>query len=261
MTADRTIRVTQIAFVGLVFAFIYLPIVSLIAFSINSNRFPSLPWTGFSLEWYRDIFSDPTITEAFFLSIVVAAGTAVTATLLGFLGAYADYRWRFRGKQLYLAIIILPPTIPFIVLGLAMLIFLKQIGLAATVTGIYISHTILCIPFALAVIRMRLSDMPSDLEPAAWNLGCGQVEAVLRIVVPFCFPAIAAALLITTAVSFDEFIIAWFVSGVEVTLPVRILTLLGGQVSAAINALGSIVFAISLVLIASALTIIIWNRK
>ena len=125
MTADRTIRVTQIAFVGLVFAFIYLPIVSLIAFSINSNRFPSLPWTGFSLEWYRDVFSDPTITEAFFLSIVVAAGTAVTATLLGFLGAYADYRWRFRGKQLYLAIIILPPTIPFIVLGLAMLIFLK----------------------------------------------------------------------------------------------------------------------------------------
>lgn len=261
MTADRLIRISQVAWVILIFVFIYLPIISLIAFSINANRFPSLPWTGFSLQWYRDVFADPTITEAFLLSILVALGTAVTATVLGFLGAYTDYRWRFPGKPLYLAVIILPPTIPFIVLGLAMLIFLKQIGLAATVTGIYISHTILCIPFALAVIRMRLADMPADLEPAAWNLGCGQVAAVLRIVVPFCIPALAAALLITTAVSFDEFMIAWFVSGVEVTLPVRILTLLGGQVSAAINAIGSIVFAISLVLIASALTIIIWKRK
>jgi len=258
---DRALRASQIGFVLLVFGFIYLPIVSLIAFSFNANRFPSLPWTGFSTEWYRTIFADPSISDAFLLSVLTAGGTAIVSTVLGFLGAYTDYRWRFPGKQAYLAVIILPPTIPFIVLGLAMLNFLKEIGLAASTTGIFISHTILCIPFALAVIRMRLADLPPELEQAAWNLRCGQVETVLRIVVPHCMPAIAAALLITTAVSFDEFMIAWFVSGVDVTLPVRILTLLEGQVSAAINALGSVVFGISLFLITTALAIIVRTRK
>jgi spermidine/putrescine transport system permease protein len=261
MLSDRLIRASQIGCMILVLGFIYLPIISLIAFSFNANRFPSLPWTGFSTHWYQEIFSDPTISEAFLLSIMIALATAVTSTLLGFLGAYTDYRWRFPGKNVYLAVIILPPTIPYIVLGLAMLNFLKEIGLAASALGIFISHTILCIPFALAVFRMRLADMPSELEPAAWNLGCGQLRTVVKIVVPHCLPAIAAALMITTAISFDEFVIAWFVSGVNVTLPVRILALLQGQVSASINALGSVVFAISLVLIISALTTIMWHRK
>jgi spermidine/putrescine transport system permease protein len=261
MLSDRLIRASQIGCMILVLGFIYLPIISLIAFSFNANRFPSLPWTGFSTHWYQEIFSDPTISEAFLLSIMIALATAVTSTLLGFLGAYTDYRWRFPGKNVYLAVIILPPTIPYIVLGLAMLNFLKEIGLAASALGIFISHTILCIPFALAVLRMRLADMPSELEPAAWNLGCGQLRTVVKIVVPHCLPAIAAALMITTAISFDEFVIAWFVSGVNVTLPVRILALLQGQVSASINALGSVVFAISLVLIISALTTIMWHRK
>jgi spermidine/putrescine transport system permease protein len=195
------------------------------------------------------------------LSGLIAVSVSVTSTLLGFLGAYTDYRYRFLGKNAYMAIIILPPTIPFIVLGLAMLIFLKEIGLAASSTGIFISHTILCIPFALAVIRMRLADMPKELEPAAWNLGSSQIGSIFRVVIPYSLPAIAAAMLITTAVSFDEFMIAWFVSGVDVTLPVRILTLLQGQVSATINAIGSIVFCISMVLILSALSIIIRTKR
>lgn len=258
---ERLVRAGQIVFACLVFLFIYLPIISLVAFSFNANRFPSLPWTGFSLHWYNEVFADPSIIDAFVLSILIALSVSVTATLLGFLGAYMDYRWRFPAKNALLAIIILPPTIPFIVLGLAMLNFLKQVGLAASPIGIFISHSILCIPFALAVIRMRLADMPPELEQAAWNLGCGQTRTVFKVVVPHCLPAIIAALLITTALSFDEFMIAWFVSGVDVTLPVRILTLLQGQVSASINAIGSIVFAISLILISSALAIIVRSRK
>jgi spermidine/putrescine transport system permease protein len=259
--SGRLIRWGQAAFTCLIFVFIYLPIASLVVFSFNANRFPSLPWTGFSLEWYRDVFADPTIGDAFLLSIMIAGSVSVTATLLGFLGAYMDYRWNFRSKNAILGVIILPPTIPLIVLGLAMLNFLKQIGLAASPIGIFVSHSVLCIPFALAVVRMRLADMPSDIEQAAWNLGCGQTKTIFKIVVPHCLPAIVAALLITTALSFDEFTIAWFVSGVDVTLPVRILTLLEGQVSASINAIGSIVFAISLVLISSALAIIVWSRR
>lgn len=258
---DRFIRGSQVAFVCLVFVFIYLPIISLIVFSFNQNRFPSLPWQGFSLHWYREVFTDPTILDAFVLSIVIGLAVSVTTTFLGFLGAYMDFRWRFPGKNAMLGIIILPPTIPLIVLGLAMLNFLKQVGLAASPVGIFISHSVLCLPFALAVIRMRLADMAPELEQAAWNLGCGQTRTIFKIVIPHCFPAIVASMLITTALSFDEFMIAWFVSGVDVTLPVRILTLLQGQVSASINAIGSIVFVISLFLISTALSIIVWSRK
>jgi spermidine/putrescine transport system permease protein len=258
---DRLVRGGQVAFVCLVFVFIYLPIISLIVFSFNDNRFPSLPWTGFSLRWYEEVLADPSIIDAFVLSIVIGVCVSVTTTFLGFLAAYMDFRWRFAGKNALLGVIILPPTIPFIVLGLAMLNFLKQVGLAASPIGIFISHSVLCLPFALAVIRMRLADMAPELEQAAWNLGCSQTRTIFKVVVPHCFPAIVASMLITTALSFDEFMIAWFVSGVDVTLPVRILTLLQGQVSASINAIGSIVFVISLFLISTALSIIVWSRK
>ena len=100
----------------------------------------------------------------------------------------------------------------------------------------------------MALIRMRLADMSPDIEPAAWNLGASRWRTIWSVTIPWCLPSIFAALAITAAVSFDEFMIAWFVSGLEETLPVRILALLQGQVSPRINAIGSIVFFISVTL-------------
>ncbi len=235
---------------ALVFAFILTPIASLVFFSFNADRFPSLPWGGFSLEWYRAILADDTVWDGFWRSIQVSAFVSVVATFIGFATAYTDYRYNFRGKLPYLAIAALPPTVPVLILGLGMLSFFSMVNLVGTLRAVMFGHVVICAPFAMALIRMRLADMSPDIEPAAWNLGASRWATMWRVTIPWCLPSIIASLAITAAVSFDEFMIAWFVSGLEETLPVRILALLQGQVSPRINAIGSLVFFISITLAA-----------
>lgn len=107
----------------LVFAFIFAPILSTIVFSFNADRFPSLPWGGFSLQWYEEVFADETVRRGLTNSVIVAVATSVLATFLGFAAAYVDYHYRFFGKAAYIAIVALPPTVPVVILGVAMLTF------------------------------------------------------------------------------------------------------------------------------------------
>ncbi|WP_421700109.1 ABC transporter permease [Ancylobacter sp.] len=242
-------RLLLVVYTALVFAFIFAPIVSTIVFSFNADRFPSLPWGGFSLQWYEAIFADATIQRGLMNSLVVAGVTCVIATFLGFSAAYIDYRYRFLGKSVYLALAALPPTVPVVILGVALLTFEGRVGLSGTLTGIIVGHVVLSTPFAMALVRMRLADLDPDIERAAWNLGASPWATMFGVIVPFCLPAILAAVFLTAAVSFDEFMIAWFVSGVNETLPVRVLAMLQGQVSPRINAIGAIVFGVSITLI------------
>jgi spermidine/putrescine transport system permease protein len=234
---------------ALVFLFVFAPIVSTVVFSFNADRFPSLPWGGFSLAWYAAVLTDDSVRRSLVNSLIVAAATAAIATVLGFAAAYVDYRFRFFGKRAYMALASLPPTVPVVILGVAMLTFEGRIGLSGTLAGVVAGHVVLCSPFAMALVRMRLTDLDRDLEPAAWNLGASAWTSLREIVIPFALPAILASLFITAAVSFDEYMIAWFVSGLNETLPVRVLAMLQGQVSPRINAVGSLVFAVSAILV------------
>jgi spermidine/putrescine transport system permease protein len=224
-------------YLGAVFVFIFLPIVVSFVVSFNLDRFPTLPLGGFSTKWYVDIANDPTLPPAIQHTAIVGVTVAIVATLLGFGAAYTDYRYRFFGKKFYLALALLPPTIPVVILGLAMLVFLSQVGLFGELYSVILSHVVLCLPFAMALIRLRLSQMDPSLEAAAWNLGASQWRAMREIILPFTLPA------------FDEFAIAFFVSGFNETLPVRILAMFQGQVSPRINAVGSIVFTVTMALV------------
>jgi spermidine/putrescine transport system permease protein len=239
-----------------VFAFVFTPIITIAVFSFNADRFPSLPWAGFSLTWYQAVFADPTIARGLVNSLIVAGATAVISTLLGLCAAYVDYRYRFVGKTIYTALMTLPPTIPVVILGLAMLTFEGRIGLTGTLWGVTAGHVVLCMPFAVALVRLRLADLDPNLEAASWNLGATRWSAMRDVIVPFCIPAIIAALFLTAAISFDEYMIAWFVSGLNETLPVRLLAMLQGQVSPRINAVGTMVFSVSIVLVVLAQLII-----
>ena len=239
----------------LAYSFLFAPIAASFVFSLNADRFPTLPLRGFSLEWYEGVLADPTLWEAFQSSVIVAAATAIIATALGFGAAYTDYRYNFLGKSAYLALALLPPTVPVIVLGLAMLAFLSQVSISGTLTSVILAHVVLATPFAMAIIRLRLSQMDPGLESAAWNLGASHWQAMRYVILPFTRPAIVAALFLTMAVSFDEYAIAWFVSGLNETVPVRILSILQGSVSPEINAIGSIVFTTSILLVVLAMIV------
>lgn len=243
------------------FTFVFAPIAASIIFSFNSDRFPTLPLGSFTTDWYARAFSRPEVWEAIGNSLIVATITSLLSTFIGFATAYTDFRYGFRFKQAYLALALLPPTLPLVILGLAMLAWLSQTGLSGTLTGIVIAHVVLATPFAMAICRLRLSQMDPALESAAWNLGAGQSAAMRHVILPFCAPAVVSALCLTAAVSFDEFIVAWFVSGLNRTVPVLILEILQGNVDPQINAIGTVVFLTSMTLVIVAQALIFRRRK
>ena len=249
MAADRVIRWSLWIYLLLVFCFIFSPIITSVIFSFNSDRFPTIPLGSFTWKWYEIIYNDPDVWDAAATSVIVAVSTSVLATFIGFCTAYTDFRYRFRLKNAYLALALLPPTIPLIILALAMLSWFSRIGASGQIWSIIIAHTVLCAPFAMAIIRLRLQQMDRDLESAAWNLSATEWEAMRSVVIPFVQPALASALCLTMAVSFDEFAVAWFVSGLNKTIPVTILEILQGNIDPQINAIGTFVFITSMTLV------------
>lgn len=249
LNRNRAVDWALMAYIVLAYAFVFAPIAASFVFSFNSDRFPSIPLGEFSLDWYRAVATDPLVWEGARNTLVVGVIVGVISTALGFGAAYTDYRYSFFGKQIYLALALLPPTIPVIILGLAMLAYLSRVNLSGNALSVIISHVVVCAPFAMAIIRLRLSQMDPALEPAAWNLGASEWKAMRHVIMPFTMPAILGALFITMAVSFDEFAVAWFVSGLNETLPVKVLGFLQGQVSPRINAIGTFVFILSMTLV------------
>lgn len=248
-------------YLAALFVFVFAPIVASIVFSFNSDRFPTLPLGHFTTDWYARAFSRPEVWTAIGNSLMVAAATSVISTCIGFATAYTDFRYGFRFKPAYLALALLPPTLPLVILGLAMLAWLSQVGLSGTRIGIIIAHVVLATPFAMAICRLRLSQMDPSLEAAAWNLGARQWAAMRHVILPFVGPAIVSALCLTAAVSFDEFIVAWFVSGLNRTVPVMILEILQGNVDPQINAIGTVVFLASMSLVIAAQFLIFRRRR
>ncbi len=236
-------------YVALIFTFVFAPIVFSLVFSFNSQRFPTIPLGEFSTEWYVKIFNDEDVWKAVRNSVIVSTSTAVLATVLGFCTAYTDFRYNFRFKGPYLALILLPPTIPLIIMALAMLAWLSRIGMSGQLWSIILAHSVLTAPFAMAIIRLRLHQMDPDLEAAAWNLGGTEWQAMRHVIVPFCAPAIVSALCLTAAVSFDEFAVAWFVSGLNKTVPIVILEIVQGNIDPTVNAIGTFVFLTSMILV------------
>ncbi|MBM09654.1 MAG: polyamine ABC transporter permease [Magnetovibrio sp.] len=236
-------------YIAIVFSFIFLPIIASVVFSFNSQRFPTVPLGTFSTVWYETILTDSDVWDAAKTSIIVALCTSVIATFIGFCTAYADYRYRFFGKSGFLALALLPPTIPLIIMALAMLAWFARMGISGQVWSVIAAHTVLTIPFAMAIIRLRLNDIDPQLEAAAWNLGATEWVAVRNIILPFSKPAIIASLCLTAAVSFDEFAVAWFVAGLNKTIPVLIMEIVTGNIDPQVNAIGSFVFLTSMTLV------------
>lgn len=250
---------------ALLVVFIFSPIALSLIFSFNSARFPTVPLEEFTWRWYETIWADPDVWQAARNSLIVSACTAVLATTLGFCTAYTDYRFNFRFKGPYLALILLPPTIPLLILAFAMLAWMTQLNqttglpVSGRLWSIIIAHTVLTAPFAMAIIRLRLNQIDPNLEAAAWNLGASEWGAVRRVILPFCRPAIASALCLTAAVSFDEFAIAWFVGGLDKTIPVLIWEIMTGTIDPQVNAMGSFVFITSMTLVILA-QLFVFNR-
>ena len=228
------------------YLFLVLPIATMVVFSFQKGQFASIPGQGWTLQWYGKLLADGSLLEALRNSLIVSPLAASGACVLGFLAAYAVHRFAFRGRGAFSVLLVLPILIPPLILGVAFLGLLSRIGLQGQLLSVILTHMVVAIAPAMAVIQLRLGQMPSALEEAAWDLGATELQTLYKVVLPFALPGIAGGWLLAFTFSFDEFIIAWFVSGFEQTLPVAVYAYIVGSIDPSLNAIGSIVFALSM---------------
>jgi spermidine/putrescine transport system permease protein len=225
---------------GLVFVFFYLPIAILILFSFNESRL-NIVWTGFTFQWYAALWRDSVLVRALQNSLIVAAATTVVSVLLGTVGGWLLYRYRYRASGLLETLVFLPMIVPEVILGVSLLILFVTIGMQLGYTTIVISHVTFCFPFVMAAVQARLSGLDPSLEEAALDLGATPLQAFTKVLVPYLMPAIVSGALMTFTLSLDELIVTYFTASAGTrTLPLEIFGRVKKGLDPSLNAISTV---------------------
>ena len=233
----------------LVFAFLYIPILLLIVFSFNSSRL-NIRWEGFSLKWYGALLENAQLLGAFKNSLIVATATTVLATLLGTIGAWMLYRYRFPLQRVIGLLIFIPMVMPEVLMGVSLLAeFVHLLRLPLGYVTLIIAHTTFCFPFVLVGIQARLQGLDPFLEEAAMDLGATPAKAFRLVIVPYLMPSIIAGALMSFTLSLDEYIVSVFTTGAQSqTLPLKVYGMAKVGLNPQLNALSTI-FVIATILL------------
>ena len=218
---NRTNRPLQV-YAVIFLAFLYAPVLLLPLFSFNQSIYIAFPLQGFTTKWYVQLFQSEPMWAALMNSIKVGASTAVISTALGIFSAKAITRFRLPGRTPIVGFIMLPLVVPGIVFGVALLILISRLGFPLSLYSVAIGHLIICLPFAVATLIPRFEGFDSLIEEASADLGENMWWTFWRVTLPIVYPGVVASLLLTFTISFDEFIMAFFLSGTDPTLPIFI---------------------------------------
>ena len=201
---------------------LYLPVVFIPLFSFNDAQTAAFPLVGFTTKWYAILSSIDAMHDALWNSLGVAVSTAILSTVLGIFAARGLTRYRVPGHGGILGFIMLPLVLPEIMVAISLLVVLLQFGVKLSLVSVTLGHVLLAMPFATAVLMSSFEGFDKSLEEASTDLGETPMWTFLRVTLPIVAPGIVASLLITFTISLDEFIIAFFLSGTDPTLPVYI---------------------------------------
>ncbi|HXV23075.1 MAG TPA: ABC transporter permease [Alphaproteobacteria bacterium] len=245
-------RVFGLAYVSLVYAFFYIPIVVIILFAFSGRSIPALPLEHFTTRWFHEALDDRQLVASLWSSTWIALLTAVMATAIGMPAAMV-LAWRpFRGKAIIFGLILSPIIIPQMVVGISLLLLFRYSPQLLGTIGIVIAHTTLTLCFSVMIFYSRLLGFRRSLIEAAMDLGASEPRVFFEVILPLTTPAILAVMLLTFTESFGEFIVAWFVAGFEETLPIAIWTSLRFGLSPKINAIATLIMIVSITLSAFA---------
>lgn len=238
-----------LALVVFVFFFMYLPMLLIVIFSFNSSQVTTLPLERFTLRWYQELIADRKVVDAFFNTLLVGAGATIVALLVGGSGAFALNRLRFPGKGIYEYIVTMPFVLPEIVTGIALLTYYTAIGFRLSLTTVLIGHVVFCLAVAVRTIGGRLQSLPRSYEEASYDLGAGRLRTFFLITLPNIRTALLTAGLLIFTISFDETVITIFTTGQQNTLPMVIWAMMRRGFTPEVNALATLTFVASLILI------------
>lgn len=205
-------------------ALLYLPIALLFLFSVNSSASLSFPIKQLTLDWYQKLFAADAILRSARNSLLVAVGSSFAATILGTMVSILMLRYKFRGQIIIIALAMLPLIVPYVVLGVALLILFSVLHVERSLWTVGIAHTVVALPYTLLIIASRLAGFDSSVEEAAMDLGADYPTTLRRVVLPLIFPAMVSAWLTAFTVSFDEFALALFLAGTQPTFPVYLFS-------------------------------------
>jgi spermidine/putrescine transport system permease protein len=229
--------------------FLYAPVLVMMLMSFNRSPLYDLPIV-FDLRWFRALAHNARIIQATVNSVILALANTVTATVIGIPASLALARYEFRAKNLLSVLLVPPVAIPWLILAVSMLLFFQILGLGRSLPSMYVAHVAVSLPYAILVMTARLSGSDPSLEEAAMSLGANPLITFLRITFPLMLPGVIAAALFSFTVSFDNFVISYFLAppGVS-TLPVEIYSAIRKGFTPEINAIATVTFGFSMILV------------
>ena len=230
--------------------FLYAPAILLPVFAFNDSSIVSFPLKGFTTEWFTVLWETEALHTSAKNSLMIAVTSAVLATFFGTLAARASARYKFKGKKPIMGFIMIPMVLPEIIVGVSLLVVILQLGFELALWTIILGHTLICIPFCVAILNSAFLALDNSLEEASFDLGQTRLKTFWLVTLPLVMPGIVSSLLISFTISLDEFIIAFFLAGTEPTLPVYIWGQLRfPQKLPSLMALGTILLVLSIVLL------------
>ncbi|MGQ3888689.1 ABC transporter permease subunit [Legionella sp. CNM-1927-20] len=239
----------QRSFLMSVFALLYIPIFILILYSVNDARF-SLQWQGFTWRWYYELFQDRGLWSAFFNSIFLGFCASFIATLLGLLASVNLFLFRAKKQKIFYILLLLLIIIPDLVLGVALLIFFNVTQIPLGFFSLLIAHITFCLPFVILTIKSRINTLDPNIYFSALDLGASRYIALSKILLPLLWPAVLSAFLLSFTLSVDDVMISYFVAGPDFNiLPLAIYSLVRTGVTPELNALCTITFLLSMILV------------
>ncbi|MGV2989327.1 spermidine/putrescine ABC transporter permease PotC [Vibrio sp. E150_011] len=242
-------RTAKFGFMTLVYAFLYLPIIVLIANSFNANKF-GMKWGGLTTKWYHALFNNDSLMQAAWHSINVAVFSATAATLVGSLTAVALFRYQFKGKKAVSGLLFIVMMSPDIVMAISLLAIFLVMGVQLGFLTLLVAHITFCLPFVVVTVYSRLKGFDVKMLEAAKDLGASEWTILKQIIFPLAKPAIAGGWLLSFTLSLDDVIVSSFVTGPTYEiLPLKIYSMVKVGISPEVNALATIMLIVSLALV------------
>lgn len=239
-------------YIAIVTVLTYIPILLTVVYSFNASKISSI-WEGFSLKWYAELFRDRDLGEALRNSLILAVLCCSLAVIIGTTGALGMHRAKNRFHDVVAYVSMLPIMIPEIILGMVFLSVFSLMGLPFGMVTLVIAHTTFCVPYVYSMVKARLVGMDPALEEAALDLGASKIRVFFDITLPLILPAVLSGVMLAFAMSFDDVVISIFVTGPRVnTLPVKIYTKLKTGVTPEVNALATLMLAVTVLLLLGA---------
>ena len=233
--------------------FLYLPLFLLPVFAFNDSIIIAFPIKGFTTEWFTMLPAQDSMVSAAINSVIIAFWTSILSTILGMCAARAWSRYSFPGKSGIVSFIMIPLVLPEIIVAVSLLVVLINLGITLNLWTIILGHVLISTPFCTAILTSAFLNLDKNLEEASLDLGENKFSTFRLVVLPLVYPGIIASLIIAFMISMDEFIIAFFLTGTEPTLPVYLYSLLRfPQKLPIVMSLGTILLFLSLILVSTA---------